>query len=62
MSQSNSLEMMLEAELLTEPQFLEISAWFNSPMPLELMPLELQVALMRASLLVNLDEDLETMH
>ena len=62
MSQSSCLETMLEAGALTEPQFLELSAWFNSPLSFELMPMELQVALLQAGLLMSLDEEVATMH
>jgi hypothetical protein len=61
-----SLEELRSMDLLTQSQFLELRAWVESPLPtpeaVQLMPDHLWAALTQASLLLELDEDLATMH
>ena len=65
MDNAPTLEELRSQGLLTEPQELELMAWFrascNSPQPLEL-PEELETALLQAAALHRLDQDEETMH
>jgi hypothetical protein len=61
-----ALEEMHSLGLLTKTQFLELRAWFESPLSVEAIsleiPEELLVALFKAHLLIEMDEDSETMH
>lgn len=57
---SSRLETMYDLGLLTEPQYLEIRAWVNSPLTLQdmkAMPQPLWTALARANLLLTFDPE-----